>query len=462
MRGDPFAFLDDLVGGLDDRGTGERSAAGIESADTGGDHLGVAISIADFAAIDAESVGKHLAKGGAVALTVIHRAAQQGDAAARVEADLGVLVIGHGDAGNRLRHADAEQLSALERAFSARLEISVIAGIQRAGLVGGKFAAIVAGPQTGRVRKLVGGERVDPAQPRRVHAQLPGGPVDHHLDHVARLRLRAAAVLGVGHGVGEGAGDGRVNGRGAVHPGEAAEPGDGRPEIAVRGVVGADRHPGVGAQREKPEVRVQRQLGIDESTARLLVAQQSFRAFGHPLDRPAHDLGCPERQRVFRHAAATGSEAAAHVVANDPEAALRKIEDLLGKYRANAVRRLDGGADRVTVFPGVVVGKAAARLHGVAGHPVDANPVAHDVSGPGEARLDRRLVAHLVREGLVARIVVPDRGRAGRERIVRRDQSGQGGVVDGDQLCRIPCLLDGLRDDEGDRLAGHAHAVPRQ
>ena len=129
-----------------------------------------------------------------------------------------------------------------------------------------------------------------------------------------------------------------------------------------------------------------------------------------------------------------------------PEPVLRKIENLLGQYRANAVRGLDGGADRVSVFVFVVVGEAAARLHRVAGHPVDADPVAHDMSGPGEARLDRRLVAHPVREGLVAGIVVPDRRRARRERVVRRDQGRQGRVIHDHRFRGVLRLFDGLRD----------------
>ena len=82
--------------------------------------------------------------------------------------------------------------------------------------------------------------------------------------------------------------------------------------------------------------------------------------------------------------------------------------------------------------------------------------------GPREARIDRRLVAHLVGERLVARIVVPDRRRARRERVVRRNQGGQRGVIDRHQLGGVLRLFDGLGDDEGDRLTGHAHAVPGQ
>ena len=244
-----------------------------------------------------------------------------------------------------------------------------------------------------------------------------------------------------------------------VHPGEPAEPGDRRSEIAVRRVVGADRHLGVGAQGEEPVRRIERELGIDEAAARLLVGQQALGALGHPFHRPADDLRCPERQRVFRQAAAAGPEAAAHVVADHAEPALRQPEDLLRQDRADTVRRLDGGADRVAVLVIVIPGEAAARLHRVAGHPVDADTVAHDVSRPGEPVRHRRRIADLVGKGLVAGVVVPDRRRAVGERRVGRRQRRHGRVVDRHQLGGVPRRIHRLGDDEGDRLARHADAA---
>ena len=82
MAGDPLALVYDLVGGFDDRGAGQRRAAGVEGADPGGYRVGIAVAVADIVHVDAEPVGQHLAEGRPVGLAVIHRAAEEGDAAA--------------------------------------------------------------------------------------------------------------------------------------------------------------------------------------------------------------------------------------------------------------------------------------------------------------------------------------------------------------------------------------------
>ena len=215
----------------------------------------------------------------------------------------------------------------------------------------------------------------------------------------------------------------------------------------------------MGAQREKPVLGIEREGGIDETAARLLVGEQAFGAFRHPFHRPADDFRCPERQRVFRQAAAAGPETAAHVVADHAKPGLGQVEDLRRQDRADAMRRLDGGADRVAFLVRIVVGEAAAGLHRVSGHPVDADAVAHDVSRPGEGRSYRRFVADPVGEGLVAGIVVPDRRRAGGQRVVRGDQRRQRRIIDLNQLGGVLGRIHGLGDDEGDRLAGHARAA---
>ena len=141
---------------------------------------------------------------------------------------------------------------------------------------------------------------------------------------------------------------------------------------------------------------------------------------------------------------------------------LRQLEDLIGERRARAVRRLDGAADGVAVVIRVVMADAAARLHRVGGDAVDHGAVAHDVVGLGEGGIDRRLVADLVEERLVAGIVVPHRGRAGRQRRLGGDDRRQRLVIDRDELGRVLRLVQRLGDDEGDGLADIAHALVRQ
>ena len=82
--------------------------------------------------------------------------------------------------------------------------------------------------------------------------------------------------------------------------------------------------------------------------------------------------------------------------------------------------------------------------------------------GAGKRRVDRRLVADLVKEGFVAGVVVPHRRRAGGERRRGGDHRGQRLVVDLDQLGRVLGLVQRVGDDEGDRVADIAHALLRK
>src|SRR6202043_522006 len=100
--------------------------------------------------------------------------------------------------------------------------------------------------------------------------------------------------------------------------------------------------------------------------------------------------------------------------------------------------------------------------HAVGGDPVDRDAGADDARRTGERRLDRRLVAGLVEEGLVAGIVGPYRRRAGSEGGVGRDDGRQRLVVDRDPLGRVLCLLDGLGDEEGDWIADIPYVILRQ
>ena len=218
----------------------------------------------------------------------------------------------------------------------------------------------------------------------------------------------------------------------------------------------------MGAQRDEPQVPVERQLGIDQAAAGGFVGEQAFGPLADPSDRAPGDLRRPQHQAVFGIAAALGAESAAHVVADDAELALRQAEYPPRQGGPDGVHRLDRTADGIAVLIGVVVADAAARLHGVRRNPVDADPVADHVRGPGDGRLHCRPVADLVGEGLVARIVVPDGGRAGRHGVIDGDHRRQGRVIDGDPLGRVLRLREGFGDDEGDRLADEADAVLRQ
>ncbi len=79
-----------------------------------------------------------------------------------------------------------------------------------------------------------------------------------------------------------------------------------------------------------------------------------------------------------------------------------------------------------------------------------------------QRRIDRGLVAQLVKERLVAGIVGPDRGRARRRRRRGAGQDRQRLVRHLDRLGGVAGDVERLGDDEGHRLAGAAHAPLRQ
>ena len=119
MGGDLAALVDQPVGGDDDRRAGELRRARAEGPDPHRHQIAVAIAVADQIGVDAELFGEHLLECRAMALAVIHAAGHQHDAARRVEADLGMLVIAAARGGDGRRHADAQQLAALLRGRAA-------------------------------------------------------------------------------------------------------------------------------------------------------------------------------------------------------------------------------------------------------------------------------------------------------------------------------------------------------
>ena len=215
----------------------------------------------------------------------------------------------------------------------------------------------------------------------------------------------------------------------------------------------------MGAQCEKFTVRIQGELGVDQSAAPLFVGQQAFGAVGNPFDRPFNDFRRPQRQAVFGIATALDTEPAAHLVADDPQFGLRHSEYLVADLSPDAVDGLDRCAQIVAVLVGIVEGYAAAGFHRVAGDAVDADAVADDMRSAGERGSDRRRIAALVHERLVSRIVFPDRDCARRQRIVDRDDRGQRRVVHVDQLGRVYRLVQRFGHDKRHRLADEADAA---
>ncbi len=399
-----------------------------------------------------------LLEGRAVALAVIHAPRHQHDPAGRVEADFGMLVITPAGGGNGGRYAHSQKLAPLLRRLAAVVD-AVVAGQRQAIIeVLDEIAGIVGLLQDCRERDGARRDRIAAAQLHRVDPQLARRLVDDGFGDVDRLGTTAAAIGSGRHRIGQRRDDPGVNRRNAIGVDQTGQPdrqGYGR---AVGRIISADPRLPLRPQCEKPAVAVEREFGVDDAAPALLVGRQPLASFGNPPHRPANDLGRPQRQRVFRIAAALHAESAAHVVAHHPELVLRQFEDPVGERGAGGVHRLDRAADRIAVLGAVVFADAAARLHRVRRDPVDADLVANDAVRAGKRRIDRIFAADFVKEGLVARVLVPNCWRARGQRCRGGDHRRQRRVVDLDQFGRVLRLVQGIGDDERHRVADIAHA----
>jgi hypothetical protein len=118
-------------------------ASWAEGADPHRHQAAVAITIADQLGIDAELFRQDLLEGRGMALAVIHAAGQQHDAARRVKADLGMLVIAPARGGNGGGNANAEQLATCSRCGRAFGYLLVVAQRQTVIEVFDEVAAVV-------------------------------------------------------------------------------------------------------------------------------------------------------------------------------------------------------------------------------------------------------------------------------------------------------------------------------
>ena len=141
---------------------------------------------------------------------------------------------------------------------------------------------------------------------------------------------------------------------------------------------------------------------------------------------------------------------------------VRQAEDLAGQRGADLMHRLHRAADRVAFLGRVVISEAAARLHAVGGDAVDRDAHPNDPRRARQCRLNRRPIAGLEGESLVAGVVGPYRRRAGRERGLGGDDCGERLVRDLDQLRRVLCLVQRLGDNERDGVADVTDMVLRE
>ena len=394
-----------------------------------------------------------------MALALVLAAHQQRGRAAGLEADLRVLHAGRAGALDGVGDAQAAELAALRRFFLARGVARVVA--EKKCLVHPlfEFAAVVGEGECRLVGHGRGRQQVPAAQLDAVHAELRRRLVHDPLDHIDGLGPARAAVRPGRIGIGIRAAHAHMRGPEPVHPDQRADVGKRRRELPVGRNVGADVADGVHAQRKEPAAGVQRQLGLAHAVAAVLVGQQRFAAVAGPLDRAAELLRQPQHEPVLGVGPALAAERAAHVARHHADAVLGDAEDFPGQHLADAVGVLRVALQRVAVLARVVAAQRAARFHVLGVHPRDRVGAFHHMRGRGERRIGRGAVARFVHVAQVVCALVPHGGGAGAQRRGGIGHRGAIGVVDHDEVSRVPRLHQGFGHHRHHGIAYVAHAA---
>jgi hypothetical protein len=287
------------------------------------------------------------------------------------------------------------------------------------------------------------------------------GVVDQPLDDVGGLGAAGAAIRRGRVGVAQHAEHLHVGGGNRVDADQRHDVAEGCQEITVGRDVGADVGQRLHPQRQELAVAVQRQLGVRDVVARVLVGGDGLAPLARPLHRAAELARGPQDQPVLGILPALGAEGAADVADDHADGVLGDLEDVGGQRIAHAVGILHVGVERVTPLAGIPRAQRAPRLHVLGVHARDhVAPLDHP-RGPREGRLGGGGVAGLVKVRDVVRALVPHRrpavGGGG-----RRGHRGQRRVVDQQALGGVLGLGQGLGHDHGDGIAHVARAPARE
>ena len=283
VRGDLPALVDQLVGGMGQRGAADRQRARPAGAAAEPDRGGVALQHADLFERQAELFGGELGVGGLMPLARGLRAHQQGQRAGRVEARFGEFV------GRKPGLLDIDRVpepaiaAAAPRLFAPRGEAGGIGGGQRVVEVAGEIAAVIVQAERRRVRHRVGPDEIAPAQFVGVDPEAPGGVVDQPLDRIGRLGPAGAAIGIDRHRVRVDALDRDMDRRkgvdAAIH--DRARGGrDLRREIRQ---VGAHIRGQLDRQAEEAKLLVERQIELGDVVAPLRVGDERLPSGRRPI-----------------------------------------------------------------------------------------------------------------------------------------------------------------------------------
>jgi hypothetical protein len=358
---------------------------------------------------------------------------------------------------------EAAQLAALLALGAALLEAGRIAELQGFRHDAGEIAAIVIEIAERRLEgQLRRRNEILLAQRDAIGAELARHVLDQPLDDVDRLGPAGAAIRRGRGLVREGHGQMRIARRNIVDADHRAEAAEGREQIAVGGEIGADIADEPRAQAEEFMILIERQLGLGDDVAAMLVGEQHLAALAAPFDRAAELARRHQGQAMLDILPALGAEAATDIAGDDANLRFRDLEHIAGQHVANAMRVLHIGMQGEALVIRIVSADRTARLHILRMDAADDVFALDDMRGARESRVGRGLVAGLEDMADVVGVLVPDARRAGLHRVLGIDDRGQLLVIDLDQLGRVFRRGQTLGDHHRHRIADKAHLAARE
>src|SRR5208282_4591414 len=177
----------------------------------------------------------------------------------------------------------------------------------------------------------------------RIEVQFAGRGLDRALDQIDRLRSAGAAIGRRRAGVRQYRIDAEIGGRNVIDADHRADHAEGGEQLAIRRDIGADIRDHVQPQPQNFRALVKGELDLADIVSPVLVGEDDLGALAAPFNGTAELLCRPQGQAVLDILPAFGAEAAADVVADHPDFALRYLEHHVGQHVADAVRVVDVG-----------------------------------------------------------------------------------------------------------------------
>ena len=218
--------------------------------------------------------------------------------------------------------------------------------------------------------------------------------------------------------------------------------------------VAADVDREIDLQRREAAIAVHAQFGVDGDVATMVVGKEAFPTLRDPAHRAAELARGIEHEHVLGVSTALHAERAADILGDDADLIGRHLKQI-GERALQYVRALIGGMQHETTR---LIHKAerAPRLERKRGNPRDMRGEPDNMGGPrdGIAR-----IALLPDEGDVVGRLVPDGRCGGRAGCCHGGDRGDILRLDDDELCRGHGRVQGLGDDERNRLADGTDAI---